>query len=100
MVTGLYFYLAPIFKNITMKKIIIDILKEMGKDEVLFDTPLKIVLGPHQWPLFIYGVSYHKSRLALYDSEIWHELSEGQYNYYVVAGSIYQRLKSLQTKVA
>jgi hypothetical protein len=83
-----------------MNKDIIELVKKMGTSPVIFDEELLVRLNPHSWPIVIYGVSIHNNRVALYDGYNWHELEETDINYKIVSGSIYQRLKSLQTKVA
>jgi hypothetical protein len=84
--------------NTEIAKLIFEISE--GANSLILQDAVIIKLSPHHWPLHIYGVCINdKRRIALFDGDNWHELKKKDDRYNIVAGSIYQRLKSLQSQL-
>ena len=80
-------------------RLIKDLVGENGN--LYFDTALLIKLTPHTWPVQMWAVSVKDDRIALMDYyQNWSELEEGDNNYDQVLQTLYQRIKTIEKKVA
>lgn len=80
-------------------RLVKDLVGENGN--LYFDTALLIKLTPHTWPVQMWAVSVKDDRIALMDYyQNWSELEEGDNNYDQVLQTIYQRIKTIEKKVA
>jgi hypothetical protein len=92
--------------EINMKAIFqecIEIIKDLsGNESLYFDTAVEVKTTPHNPPFTAWAVSVSpRNGLFVMDSdEQWHQLESTDINAGLVAGSLYQRLRMMNTRYA
>lgn len=80
-----------------------NIVKDLvGNEYLYFDSPIEVKLTPHTPSFLVWGVCISPANklYAMDNNEEWHEVAIQEGNAHLVIGSLYQRLKMMQTRYA